>query len=418
MNPLVLVGMQGALVMALILGGLEPAAALYQSSGESWDLQLTGSVNTGLGLFVYPRDTFLYDSQEETVWSGDFRMVAEGQYGEMLRVEGNILQNYRSAPSFWQAGSRSRQSDVERSALLYWQQHDGDNTQADLVFDGAQLAIGDRFRELLIGRQPISLSVTFYFTPNDFFAPFAPQNFYRLYKPGVDAVRFEQRLADLAQFSLVGVLGYDMDQDSDSGWTRAPSWERTSLLARYIRNVDDWELGLLGGMVRQGWIFGASCQGELFDWLGIRSEGHYLNTWEEGQENGLKMSIGLEHRFASSLTLRLEQMYNATGYASVAEAEAALLAGTLRPGYLGRHYTALDMGYEFTPLLAGEFLYLRNWTDGSQSFSVYGIISLSDESELAVTVTVPEGTTPDNASIGSEMGLQPARYTVEYRIYF
>ena len=56
------------------------------------------------------------------------------------------------------------------------------------------------------------------------------------------------------------------------------------------------------------------------------------------------LSAGLEHRFASSLTLRLEQMYNSFGYCSIADADQALADGSLEPGYLGQHYSAFDPG--------------------------------------------------------------------------
>lgn len=393
--------------------------ALYQENGDSCGLQVNGLFAAGIGAAAYPGDTFLYRTEREFLWNGDLRLVAEGFAGDNLRGKINILQNYRSVPAVVSLSPDTTVPlDVERSGLFYQQQHDGSSTRAHLVVDSGRISYGGSSQELVLGRQPVSLSVTFYFTPNDFFAPFNAQDFYRVYKPGVDAIRYERRLADLSQLSFIGVLGYAEDPESDSGWSAAPDWQRTSLVGRWIRSVNESELGLVGGIVREAAVVGVSYQGELFQWLGIRAEGHYLDERQGDMENGIMLSAGFEHRFAGSLSLRLEQMYNGSGYNSIDEAGAALEAGRRPSPYLGKHYIAFDLGYEFTPLLTGEFLYLRNWTDQSQVFSIYAVLSLSDESELAFTLALPTGSEPDAAGIHSELGLQPARCTLEYRLYF
>ena len=391
--------------------------ALYQTGGEGYGVNISAAVNAGLGIAVYPEDKLLYEEQKKELWNGELRLLADGFAGEQLRGWLNILQSVRSAQSFRRTGGISS-GDVERSGLFSWLQQDGDSTRADLVLDAGYEAWGTESNELIVGRQPVQLSVTTSFTPNDFFAPFAPQQFYRLYKPGVDAIRFERRLADLTQLSLVGVLGYSEDPDSDNGWSREPDWQRTSVLGRYVRSVGALEWGMLMGVVRENNIVGASLQGELTDWLGVRAEGHYRDSQHDDPADGVMLCVGLEHRFASSLTVRLEQLYNSFGYSSIAEADRALAQGALEPGYLGEHYSAFDMGYEFSPLLIGEFLYLRNWTDSSQSFSFYAVYSLADESELALQVTLPAGPAPDTQSMGSELGMQPVRVALEYRHYF
>lgn len=99
-----------------------------------------------------------------------------------------------------------------------------------------------------------------------------------MYKAGVDAARFDLRLSDLSQFTLIGVLGYHEEQDAGNGWSRAPDWGRTSLVGRLTRNRGDFEWGLVAGRVRDYRVFGASLQGDLFHWLGIRAEGHYQDT--------------------------------------------------------------------------------------------------------------------------------------------
>jgi hypothetical protein len=177
-------------------------------------------------------------------------------------------------------------------------------------------------------------------------------------------------------------------------------------------------MGSTGGVVRNSPVAGASLQGELFHWLGMRGEGHYLDSRQDDRAGGLMLSVGLEHQFGGNLTLRLEQMYNESGYGSIEEAQADLLAGAIRSEYPGRNHTALDIGYEFTPLLRAEILHLRNWTDGSLSYSLYGVYSMSDESEIALTVTIPAGDEPGRQAVYLEFSLQPFWCSLVYRLYF
>jgi len=391
--------------------------ALFEIEGEGWGLAGSAAVNAALGAAVNPEDWLLYAEDKDVLWSGDLRLLVEGFAGERLRGRLNILQNVRSTSSVVVPGGFAP-SDVERSSLFSWQQDDSGNARADLIFDGGALTWGTESNALTLGRQPVQFSVTTSFTPNDFFAPFAPQQFYRVYKPGVDAVRYDHRLADLAQLSLVGVLGYEEDPGAANGWRSEPDWRRTSVLGRYVRSTGALEWGLLAGLVRENGLVGASLQGELTDWLGLRAEGHYRDSNQVHLASGSMLSAGLEHRFPSSLNLRLEQMYNSFGYSSIAEADRALADTTLEPGYLGEHYSAIAMSYEFSPLLTGQLLYLRNWSDQSHSLSFYAVLSLADEAELALQVTLPEGKRPDGQSLGSELGMQPLRVGLEYRHYF
>jgi len=85
---------------------------------------------------------------------------------------------------------------------------------------------------------------------------------------------------------------------------------------------------------------------------------------------------------------------------------------------LGRNYTALGIGYEFTPLLNADMLAIANLTDYSYLLLFNAIYSLSDEAELAVNLGVPIGDEPEGAEIKSEFGLSPYTANMEVRIYF
>jgi len=392
--------------------------SFYSHSNDTYDVNLDGSFAAGFGGAKYPDFEFMNDNDIEKAWYGDLRFLADAAIGERFGVQMNVLQNVRSTPIFLFTPTEGLQKDVERSGLFYWQQHDSNNTQAAMVFDSGYFKYGDRSNELLVGRQPISTTVTFFFSPNDFFAPFSPNTFYRVYKPGVDALRYERSLATLSQLSVIGVLGYEKELASDSGWSDAPEWDRSSILGRVTHTAGDFELGVLYGIVRESMVTGFSLQGELYQWLGIRAEGHYADSWGEDQESGSMVTVSLEHRFPSSLTLRFEQMYNGYGSDSIADALTDRQHGVSGQGYLGRNYSAFDLNYQISPLLIGEILYLRNWSDDSYSLSFNAVYSTSDESELALTANIPGGDGPEGNQIRSELGSLPVQIAFEYRYYF
>lgn len=391
--------------------------AFYTTSSQSFDISLGGFIGAGGSVAKYPGNGF-YAENSDASWFGDFRLLAQASAWENLTANINILQNVRSTPTFMFSGSAALPRDVQRSGLFYRQQHDSPNTQVAMVLDAAYVKYGNQNNELIIGRQPITTTVTFFFTPNDFFAPFSPNTFFRVYKPGVDALRYERMLKALSQLSVIGVLGYETSPDAESGWSNAPDWRRSTVMSRLTYSAANFEWGGIFGVVRESMVAGFSLQGELSDWLGVRAEGHYADSWADGEDSGLMATISLEHRYPSSLTLRLEYMYNGFGSGSIDGALVDRMPGRSGPGYLGRNYSAFNLSYEITPLLFGELLFLRNWSDDSYTMSFNVVYSVSDESELAFTATLPGGSEPDSGQIHSELGSLPIRFALEYRYYF
>jgi len=411
---------RGGLVLAAVcLGALfllpAPAPAFSERQFEEGSVSLRGFTGLSAAYSRNPEAAAFYDRREDLFWDLEQRLLVAANYRENIRFDLNLLESIRTAPN---PGLGARPVGTERSGLLFWQQHASTNSEASLSVDTAAFHYVHRNIEWSLGRQPVNLATTMYFSPNDFFAPFAAQTFYRAYKPGVDSGRAEVRLGNLAQLSLIGVLGYSAESDTDTEWRNRPDWSRNSLLARLAVNRHDWEWGLLAGLVRDQRITGASLQGELFDWLGVRAEGHYAAPEQEGVSGGTEVSVGIEHRFANSLELRLEQFHHGQGYSSSSALNQALAAGCLREGYTGRDYTALGAGYEFSPLLTGQALLIANWSDQSQLLSLNGVYSLSDEAELAVTLSIPWGDKAESGAIGSELGILPTTLLWSLRGYY
>ncbi len=401
--------------VTLLLSTLSiPALAFYEWQSDDGSFDLRALVRVFGIVYENPENQFFYEDKSNAGAAAIARLIMHARTGQHLGLEVNAYQTYIPAYMASRLGSLGTPLDVERSSALEWSFSDDDYVH--LAIDRLNISWSYNRLDLIAGRQPINLATTFYFTPNDFFAPFSAQAFYRVYKPGVDAVRAEVRLGNLSQLSLISVLGYKRESDSDTGWSRDPDWHRTSYVCRISTIFRDFEWALLGGVVREDDVIGGSLQGELFQWLGVRSEGHVADP-DDSQRN-LELSLGIEHRWENSLNLRLEHFYHGKGASSVSDYDITPTAAQGNNIYLGRNYTALGIGYEFTPLLNAEMLAIANLTDHSYLLSLNAIYSLSDEAELAIDLGVPIGNKPEGNEIKSEFGLYPYSVRIEVRRYF
>jgi hypothetical protein len=388
--------------------------AFYQWQDDSTSVELRGLVR-GFGIAINnPNDSVLY-AKDKLVTAGAFgRLMLDIQYQSSLSFELHALQSVVD-DNLRTGGSRfSSQLDVERSDAMNWRFAD---QQADLLIDRFNMQYATDTLTVKLGRQPINLATTFYFTPNDFFAPYAAQTFYRAYKPGVDAARLDWQWSELSQISLITVIDYKQDFESNSGWSNSPDWSETSYLARISTLFNIFEFSGLVGKVNGDDIIGVDFQGELFDWLGVRGEGHMRFPDEVDQSRDVKFSLGLEHRFENTLTLRLEQFYQRAGVTDNHDYSASIFNNRTN-FYLARNYTALGVNYEITPLLLGDAVWLFNHNDSSSLLALYASYSLSDESELAVGLNLAIGERTRNGMISSEFGRYPASLSAEYRLYF
>ena len=403
---------RGAAVVLLLLS--LPAQAFYAWRGESGYLDARGLLRGFASAYRYPDAGAIYPEQSVHGLAGVARLMSLGGLGERLGFEFNAYQSY--IPSDLLLGSLASGAalDSERSGALEWSYSDDD--YAHLAIDRLNARWSAQRLDVRIGRQPVNLATTFYFTPNDFFAPFAAQAFFRVYKPGVDAARADYRLNNLSTVSLIGVLGYEPQATAETGWSGRPDADRGSLLGRVAGVVRDVELALLAGRVRRSDILGASLQGEWFGWLGVRAEGHLAAPRNDGENAYSELSVGLEHRWANSLELRLEYFHHGSGADEEDDYKLALRRDA--GAYLARRYLALGAGHEFTPLLRGEALVISNLVDDSRLLSLYAVYSLADEAELALNVALPFGDEPQGFTVESEFGLFPRAGTLELRVYF
>ena len=337
------------------------------------------------------------------------RLHLQNKYKSGIGYELNIYQTLMDKSL---AGSQSNalSGGVERSGYFEWSL--SDTEYAHLAIDQMSFYVRGEQYNIGIGRQAINLAATFFFMPNDFFAPFSAQTFYRIYKPGVDSLSVEWSPGELDSVSFFTVAGYTKSDKTDSGWSEGVDSRRNSYLLRYLNNYAGFEWGLIAGKVRRERIIGGSLTGELFGWLGVRVEGHQAEEIDYPANRFNMLSIGLEHRWQNSLMLQIEQFYNGSGVITPSTYDFA------KP-YPARRYQALGLSYELTPLLNGQISIIRNQIDGSLLYNLNGIYSLSDESELSFSLSMPGHIShDDDYSEQREFSRYPDTISLEIRSYY
>lgn len=389
----------------------KPANAFYQWQNEQTQGEARGFINAYASVFDYPRNNILYPNQTPTGVAAIARLMFDATKGEHLSLEFNAYQTYIPTEL---KGNSALLTSTERSAIL--DKSFNTKNYVHLAIDRLALRWSDENLNITVGRQAINLATTFYFTPNDFFAPFSAQTFFRVYKPGVDALRVQYGLSELSQLSLISVAGYKADNKSKTGWSNTPDGTRASHLIRWFGVFNEIETTLILGDVRDKNIFGGAIQGELFDWLGVRIEGHHAVLQQNSNSDYTQISFGFEHQWQNNTELRLEIFHNELGSNTISQYPKILNTTNLQ--YLARHYSALGGSYQFTPLLIGQAVVISNLVDQSNLISLYATYSLSDESELAINLSLPTGKTPVGIKLKSEFGSYPKYLNIEFRSYF
>lgn len=260
----------------------------------------------------------------------------------------------------------------------------------NISFNNAQVGIK-------VGRQAINLATTFFFSPNDFFQPFAAQAFIRDYKQGVDGAYATLQTGALSQLSAIAVDGpfnpsSVLRLDSvfkDLGWMVMAAQINPTNQQQNLQPVPQANVSQR--------VIAASVQADLFEQMALRAEGHISR---QQHRNTTEWVVGLEYRGENDLSLQAEWFRHGAG------------KPTANLPYSGPTYLALGASYTFTPLLSGTVNSVHNVADHSQQQMIYLSYSLSDEGTLSAYGLIPSG------SFASEFGNRPKLFGLEYQVYF
>ena len=427
------------IVLAIVLLGAGAGA----EEGDK-PLDVGGSLRTvGLAARNYRSEAvFGTDNPSDAVSQTLLRLTATGRPVPWLFYEVHGVENfdYSSAP---EGGAGTGAFSLQAAGTRYralreqWDQVREDDTSVRAWLDRASVKFSLGIADLTLGRQAINFSKAWFWNPLDVFLPFDARQFDRDYKPGMDAGRLDVALGQFSGLNAVGVAGRRSDPIrggyADGAQALGGSWYASAAMLRAFTALAGWDLSAQGGKVYGGWQAGAGAAGETGP-LSLRGEAAWFRASGGGDEvqgrNGpvrllddsVSAVAGGGHRFANSLDLEAEYLYNGAGLPrDLAAAAFRVASGDAL--HMGRHLTGVTATYELTALLTGRFSGVASLSDHSFVLQPGFAWSVSNESEFQAGAMLNRGRRPSTDEYGapvpaSEFGSYPDWYYAEYKFHF
>jgi len=183
---------------------------------------------------------------------------------------------------------------------------------------------------LKTGRQRINWGITLAWNPNDLFNAYNLLDFDYEERPGTDAVRFQVFQTSWSQFDLA----------------IAPSKEKSMSTGalRYVWNWSTYDIQVLGGRYRDGWVAGAGWAGNLRQ-SGFKGEASYFFNGDSS--NALSATVSLDHSFSSGWFATVAWLYTSDPSPVAISSTVAPTARALLPY---RHAIYLSGSKALSPL--------------------------------------------------------------------
>ena len=406
-----------ACVSVLAFGTLVPAA------WSSTAIDREGSARVAATYDKNPVSPDLYPNQYESSEQLLVRESIKVKGPRSFRFEFNayiLAMNSSDRTSLSQTLLNSS-SEINRASALDRHWYRTEKLDGYLTVDRLSVSRSVGRAEINAGRFPISLSTMSIFTPNDFFAPYRPLDFYRDYKPGVDAVRVDYGIGKKGQVSAIGVAGYEVPLIVSRAGEQNQGSSRflvgnSAILARAAQTLRGFEVAAFAGKLATDNIVGASVQGGVRQ-VGIRGELHQKRSRVTAGLNQAQAVVGADYRLNPKIVIAGEQFYNGAGYANPSGYEG-LFNNPTPPLVLGQLYSGIAGIYEATPLLQLRTLLVVNDSDRSFLISMRGVFSATERTDLSLVVLAPHGPPPQQLVLKSEFGAYPMVVSMQASVYF
>jgi hypothetical protein len=389
------------------------AAAMVNAETEKGSANLRGAVDLGAAFSANNGPRLLYPEGSDGMGSETFRLLLNAAAGGWLKVDVHAYENLTgqtavNAVFYGTGGADYRYDNLEHT----W---GSGKVRGSLVLDQLQFMFIAGPVDITVGRQPIGLANNFLFTPNDVFNPFAVGTPDRAFRPGVDALRLDWRVAGLARITALGVVGYE-----DDG---VPSWDRSAVLLKGSVNAAGFDWSAFGGKVAGRYLAGVAISGEAGP-VGLRCEGNASMPQDAPEKGHVQFAAGLDHKWRNSLHLAAEYYYHGNGTMDPWRYVARFINQDLvADPYVGMHYVGVSLSGEAMPILNLQATVLANLTDPSAYFIPAIIFNAASEVDLLIFGAIPAGKAAGTSSGGlpkikSEFGTYPLTLSVLARIFF
>jgi hypothetical protein len=266
-----------------------------------------------------------------------------------------------------------------------------------------KLPLGD----LTLGRQAITFGTANSISPTDVLLPYSFQQVSIEYRIGVDALRAQIPIGEMAELDFGAVVG-------QSGWL-----DRSAVFARTTFALLKGQWALLGMRYSGAWLAGGGVEWNIGD-LGWNTDLAYTFA-PEGERSYFRLTTGLSYQFGNGLVWTSDYHYNGSGGANAGEYAGVLTSFAFQRGgvfLFGRHYWINGVSYPVHALVSIRGQVLLNILDPS-AFVVGGAEwNAWENGYLDFGIFVPVGQEILNASIRSEFGAYPVTSYVAVRHYF
>jgi hypothetical protein len=411
---------------AVVLAAARPAHAIGSAKGD--DASITAVGNAYLLMAYYHSWSLrppLTPPPDDGIAAGVLRLLLDGDLPHDVGYEANLYFELSRGPSRLGADTFATASTLGatpyRTPYLAWNFWQNGSVSGQMAVDRLRVHRAFGPVDISLGRFPINHSVTYLFTPNDFFAPFSATTLNKTYKPGVDALRVSVGLGELSSLEVLGVLG--------SGPDGVPAWSSSAVTARLETTLEGFHGSIIGGKLAARFILGGTLQVDIKG-IGLRAEGHFGMPDRDGDghiDGPLygQLSARVEHSWPwRNLNIGAEYAFFSDG----AEAPADYIARALRffPDelpYLGRHYTGVNGSIDLLPILTLGVVGLVNAADGSGITTLSLVYNASNEVDLSLGMLAGWGYRPRAAADGtlivrSEFGATPMAAFLQTTIAF
>ena len=413
-----------------------PLPALALVGDTQGDFGLDGSLRTvGAVLLNRPLGRALA-TEETTAYSQTLlRLAALGRPWDSLGYEAHLVADLTALSHTGQVRSGYLGLSAARSRYRLWddtrEMVSESDLRSNLWLDRLNVKISLPWADITLGRQAVTFGKAYFWNPMDVFLPFDPNQFDREYKGGVDALRLDVPFGPFSGCTLVAAAGRETGPDGvylDDDGALDASFYGSAFLARAYATLQGWDLAVQGGKIYGAWQAGGGASGQIGAW-GVRGEMAYQWAVDSPSlpfplrghlvESGLVAVAGLGQRWASSLDLQFEYLYNGLGDpGDLPAALTRLSAGNTL--HMSRHLAGAVLSYELNPLITGQVAAILSLDDGSTQMQPSLTISLGDNTSLLMGASINLGQRPDDttAQPNSEFGSYPHTVWAEFKMYF
>jgi hypothetical protein len=222
----------------------------------------------------------------------------------------------------------------------------------------AKLSVSDL--SLTLGRQQIRFGSGKLWNPLDILNPITPTFIEGPEEQkGTDAAKVDYYFSDSAVLTVV----YDQKRRDNDIKKLNPKY--ANYIGRFKMTFSETDIAVLGGMISQKYAGGADIATNFMDGM---LRGSLIYFWPEKGPQFFQASTGFEYSFRMGLNFLVEYFYNGSAMNGRRDVKNAFIEsqifGIYQHDYFklanqfltyNRHYLGLALGYDFMPLLRGEF---------------------------------------------------------------